>query len=307
MRQFATKETSITYKGIWRNNAVKIEAFETFIGHKLFSDSFTNSVIRDYVAFLRSLPVGYKTSTVATFLYRLKRSLSMAADNGFAVASGSCKVSIKVEDSCAVYFNEAELLKIFEYRKLSKQAHAVREWFLISCCVGFRWQNMVELNEEDLKKQFIRIVTNKSIKEVLLPVHWMVRAILERNNGKLPKLPTQQAFGQTIKRVCKKIIESKILYARYHGLKLVKKWVPKYSVVSPHTGRRTLATNMYLAGIPTKRIMLITGHKTEEAFFRYIRIDIEENAEMLYDHPFFTGQSAGIISICPKCYGKLTA
>jgi hypothetical protein len=33
--------------------------------------------------------------------------------------------------------------------------------------------------------------------------------------------------------------------------------------------------------------MLITGHSTEESFFRYIRINRQENAAILSKHPFF--------------------
>lgn len=36
------------------------------------------------------------------------------------------------------------------------------------------------------------------------------------------------------------------------------------------------------------RNKLLTGHKTEEAFFRYIRISKKENATVLSEHPFFT-------------------
>lgn len=59
------------------------------------------------------------------------------------------------------------------------------------------------------------------------------------------------------------------------------------SNVSSHTARRTFATNAYLAGILPARIMLITGHKTEQAFFRYIRIDKVRNAQELAQMDFF--------------------
>lgn len=45
--------------------------------------------------------------------------------------------------------------------------------------------------------------------------------------------------------------------------------------------------NMYLAGIPTAKIMLFTGHQTEDSFFKYIRIGKQENAKELAEHPFF--------------------
>jgi hypothetical protein len=46
-------------------------------------------------------------------------------------------------------------------------------------------------------------------------------------------------------------------------------------------------TNFYLAGIPIRDIMQITGYKTTESFLKYIRVTKLETAEKLKDHPFF--------------------
>lgn len=48
--------------------------------------------------------------------------------------------------------------------------------------------------------------------------------------------------------------------------------------------------DMYLAGIQPFRIMLLTGHRSEMSFFKYIKIQKEENAEYLYNNPFFNNQ-----------------
>lgn len=64
--------------------------------------------------------------------------------------------------------------------------------------------------------------------------------------------------------------------------------MPKYKLVSSHTARRSFATNAYLAGVPTISIMKITGHKTESAFMKYIKISGKENAVKLKGHKFFT-------------------
>lgn len=82
----------------------------------------------------------------------------------------------------------------------------------------------------------------------------------------------------------------KLLYERTIGHTRVSKLIPKYQFISSHTARRSVATNMYLSGILTFRIMLITGHKTEKSFFRYIRITREENVKVLARHKFFTGK-----------------
>jgi hypothetical protein len=38
---------------------------------------------------------------------------------------------------------------------------------------------------------------------------------------------------------------------------------------------------MFKKGIPTKQIMMISGHTKEASFFKYIKITEEENAIML--------------------------
>jgi hypothetical protein len=63
--------------------------------------------------------------------------------------------------------------------------------------------------------------------------------------------------------------------------------VPKYKKISTHTARRSAATNMYLASIPTIDIMKITGHKTETIFLNYIKVSKEETAKNLTNHPYY--------------------
>ena len=91
-----------------------------------------------------------------------------------------------------------------------------------------------------------------------------------------------------LKEICKlaKIDEILLLNETRGGLKQQRK-VPKYEMVSAHTARRSFATNMYKAKLPTYAIRLITGHTTEKAFLKYIRIDKEENAKMMLEHDFF--------------------
>ena len=67
--------------------------------------------------------------------------------------------------------------------------------------------------------------------------------------------------------------------------------VEKCELVKTHTARRSGATNMYLAGIPTIAIMKITGHKTEREFMKYIKITEEQTALELMSHPYFSGAS----------------
>ena len=82
--------------------------------------------------------------------------------------------------------------------------------------------------------------------------------------------------------ITQKVEGSKIVNGRVE----VGYW-EKCDLVTTHTARRSAATNMYKAGIPSLSIMFITGHKTEKAFLKYIKISQEENAELMAKNPYF--------------------
>ena len=52
--------------------------------------------------------------------------------------------------------------------------------------------------------------------------------------------------------------------------------------------RRSFATNLYLRGENPKVIMAVTGHKTTQMFYRYIKITAEESSRKLAKSEFFT-------------------
>ena len=58
----------------------------------------------------------------------------------------------------------------------------------------------------------------------------------------------------------------------------------KYKLITTHTARRSFATNLYLAGVQTHTIMAITGHSTEKAFLRYIKVTPDQHARILQRH-----------------------
>lgn len=62
-----------------------------------------------------------------------------------------------------------------------------------------------------------------------------------------------------------------IKVAQMENGRLIKSVVLKNELVKTYTARRSGATNMYLAGIPTIAIMKVTGHKTEKEFIKYIK------------------------------------
>jgi hypothetical protein len=57
----------------------------------------------------------------------------------------------------------------------------------------------------------------------------------------------------------------------------------KHELISSHTARRSFCTNAYDDNIPTLSIMAISGHKTESAFLKYIKMDAKKHAEKVLE------------------------
>jgi len=66
-----------------------------------------------------------------------------------------------------------------------------------------------------------------------------------------------------------------------------EKTAKKYEKITCHTGRRTGATNMFLADVPLKTIRSITGHKSDAQLLEYIKADELTMALKASEHPYF--------------------
>ena len=276
-----------SYRRKYHNLAKKLAEFESHRGVELMTDSMTLPVMEDFVHYLNNT-YSYRPSTVCSFYGFLLVVLKRADALGHAVNFEFKDVKIRNEEGFAVSLSEDELLKLHQLKALSDEAKAVRDLFLIGCCTGLRFSDYSRLSAEHFKADIISIRTKKTKASVQIPVHWMIREVIERNNGNLPKVKSAQAFNTCIKRICKTAkINQSVLIEQTKGSKLVRNRVKKYELICSHTARRSFATNLYLRGVSPAKIMLITGHETESSFFRYIRIGKEENAKELASHPFF--------------------
>lgn len=289
MRQMAlNSKKSDVYKRNLRSKARMVEAYGKYIGKVIYSNSFTTTLMEDFVYYIRSRPQEYAANTVRNYYDKTTNAITRAYRDGYAVNWGWREVAVKTEEPASISLTTTEIEALFKLKNLSREAYAARELFVIACCTGMRHGDIKELTMDNFSGGNVIRKTKKTGATVIIPQHKFVKEIIRRNNNEIPRLRSQQAYNTMVKRLCRRAgITKKILVERTRGLRVERKLTPKHQLVSSHTARRSLATNMYLAGIPPARIMLITGHTTESAFFRYIRINKQENARELASHPFF--------------------
>ncbi|MFZ4414576.1 MAG: tyrosine-type recombinase/integrase [Bacteroidales bacterium] len=203
------------------------------------------------------------------------------------------KTSVESEN---IYLSVDELLKIYTLNLACfpagkfKTYEAVKNKFLIGAFTGLRVSDFNRLEDINLSEGFIKIKTQKTLQTVIVPIHWIIKEIIESGFDIGTKI-SDQKINIHIKEICREAgIKESVLINESVAGKNIQKIYKKYELVSTHTARRSGATNMYKAGIDSISIMKITGHKTEKAFLKYIKITGEENAEMLSKHSFFNKQ-----------------
>lgn len=244
-------------------------------------------MIEDFVYYLQGT-ANLMSSTVFNILTRMKTLLKMASFSGYDIDHTYSDVKVKVDEHDVVTLDRDEITRIYVCDKLSKTEAIVRDLFIIACMTGLRFSDFSRLKEDNFIDNMIQVKTQKTGTLVIIPQSKYVRSLLRKYNYQLPKSPCIQHFDKVIKQVCRKAgINQPVPYERTKGLERISKMVPKWERISSHSGRRSAATNMFLAGIPALRIMKITGHKTEEAFMRYVGLSKEENAAVLAGNMFF--------------------
>jgi len=227
-------------------------------------------------------------NTIGKKIQTLKIFLNAAKDEGKNNYEGykSKKFVAMTEDSETIYLTEAELTKLYEHDFSENPAfERVRDLFLVGCWTGCRFSDIAQITPESVSGGFINMKQYKTGTKVIIPLHPVVTAILNKYNGRLPEAISNQKFNESLKDIARLAgIDERTHKAITKGGVKRSTAYKKYELVCTHTARRSFATNLYKSDFPSLSIMAITGHKTEESFLKYIKVTPDEHAKKLQLH-----------------------
>lgn len=220
----------------------------------------------------------------------MREARELKLHNNTDVENKAFKVTkIKVDK---IYLSESEIQTIYKLDlSSSKTLSKYRDVFLVGCYTAQRFSDYSRINKMYIKKfdnvTVIDLVQVKTGERVIIPIRKELDHILQKYDYNLPKTH-EQKLNELIKEIGKLAqIDMLIEIKKIKGGQTTTEIVPKYKLITTHTARRSGATNMYLAGIPSIDIMKLTGHKTESVFLNYIKTTKQETAINLSVHPFF--------------------
>lgn len=230
---------------------------------------------------------GYAVNYQGSVISRLKSVMSEGYKLKYHTNADYHQFTRRSEQPDTIYLTKKELDALWKLELRDPMERRVRDLFLIGCYTAMRFSDYSRITTENIKGGYIYSTQKKTAGSVIVPASPRVLAILKRNGGSAPFV-NQIVFNREIKTVCCRAkINEKVEVTRSRGDRHVTELQPKYKLVSSHTARRTGCTLMYQSGVPASQVMLISGHKTESAFMRYIRTGKEENAKAMAKNPFF--------------------
>ena len=250
-------------------------AFTEWLYAKSFKDNHVNKL----------------TSTLVTML-RTAELANIAP--GLVVKRGLVSAPKTIPDN--IYLTADELRDIAN-ANIPAHLQATRDLFLIGCHTGLRFSDFSRLEPSNIRtvtdpdgneRMYLDVITQKTASRVTIPLKSEVVTIVKRYDYKLPRCKFNSKFNRDLKTIAHAAgLTDAVISVTSHRGKKSTTTALKYELVTTHTARRTFATNAYLAGIPTRYIMSITGHTTEKEFMKYIKIKAAEHALRLSKHQFF--------------------
>lgn len=277
-----------------------VHRFQSFLADCKLSDKFETFTSKDFERLYTNWcykSKNYKQNTVIASFGVLKPLLNAAKKDGIEIDDSYYKeLQGKGKDVDNIYLTEEEIKKIYDIDIASLKAsgdidaksniEATRDLFIIACWTGLRRSDINKLNDgvwsvkdgEDL----LYITAEKTKRQVVIPLHPMVKLIYQKYNGVLPKLGDKSSTNRHLRNIGRLAgIDEIVPVTENRGGKVTTYHYKKYELIGMHTARRSFATNMYLRGMPTIAIMQLTGHTTESNFLKYIKVTAEQNAMMI--------------------------
>ena len=248
----------------------------------------------DFTQYLYDYTTTNSQNTVVAHLTRIRAVMNRANEKEYTDIQKhkSKKFLPKEVITTKTYLTINELTDLF-YLDLSnnKRLEKVRDWFIISCFTALRFSDTDRLKKEHIFTSYdknnkpyklIRIMQGKTEGNATIPLHPYVEAIIDKYGGEIPKPISNQKTNDYLKELCEMagITQNVVMKKNHNGrnYEIVQK---KCDTISSHTGRRSGASILYIAGVQPRSIMKLTGHKKLDSFLRYIRVTDEENAVMI--------------------------
>ena len=226
-------------------------------------------------------------NTIATRFKSVKAVMQSAYVVGLHKNEQFRHFKVRMESADTIYLNEEELDEMYSL-SLTGKLDKARDYFITGAFTGLRFDDWDRVCSARIADGILSVRSSKTGELSTIPVHTYVNAILDKYAGQLPPKPSNQKMNEYIK-----IVAARAGISDYVETRITKGGVKDFSstekaeLVTTHTARRSLATNLVLRGVSPYVVMKITGHTTLSNFERYVRLQELEATIRLKELGFF--------------------
>ena len=194
--------------------------------------------------------------------------------------------SSKKEQTEAIALSQEEIEMLWNYEPRNELYGKVRDLALIGYYSAARFSDYSRLSSENIRDGMLVFVQKKTDDKVMIPASPRLVLLLERNGGRAPEV-NQVVFNRYIKRIAKESGIDGVVDLPKSRRKKDGSPTYRWEMVQSHSFRRSALTALYLSGVPVRDCMFVSGHKSIQAFERYLRITKEQAVSRLSKADFF--------------------
>jgi site-specific recombinase XerD len=245
----------------------KIKDFQTSENCVITFEGINAHLIGKYKRYLSKTEMDQ--TSLKQYLRLFKYVLNWGVENEYLISYNPSifKYKAKKGQGHIIYLNTDEIEAIENYVPTSKTHRIVKDYFLLQCYLGLRISDILTLRKEHIKNLHIDKVTQKSKTRIYNPINEKASAILEKYEDKQTKylLPTFSiaTINTALKKIAEEVkINENVVTVRFVGNESIEEVVPKYKLVSSHTGRRSFATNLIYKGCPIAVVSKLLAHSS---------------------------------------------
>lgn len=172
--------------------------------------------------------------------------------------------------------NEVNLIKSLQEH--DSELDYYRFLMLFQIETGLRVGDLFSISEKsvDYQNKLLNVITSKNKSNIKIPLPDYLYDLMVENDF-IFKNRSPKEFNKAIKIICKKAgIDSPIETIKYVGSKQIRKYKPKYMLITSHSLRRTMITNNLKKGISVEMLMKIVGTKDRTVFQKYIQFSDDD-------------------------------
>lgn len=246
--------------------------------------SLTNADVEEWQQWLMKIK-GYKNSTLGKQVKRLKQFLKAMAqaetlNPNLKVASITPIHSMKVK-SAIVTLSAQEVMELHRLDLSNNpRLDRIKDSFLLQCFTGLRHSDVIRINKADIRHGFIKMPVQKTAGETTnIPVFAQATQIFDKYGYDLSVLELsnqksnnglKELFALPVVLETIPTLKNEIRLPEERGTVRKSHFVPRYTVITTHVGRKSFITMALQLNRPTHIVKEWSGHKSDSSFSRYV-------------------------------------